>query len=63
MNRRWCTSHTKDAGGRRLLGLTFNMEERKRRNENIHRHSDKCMLGWSDMLAEHLKHQTAHFSK
>lgn len=26
-------------------------KRRKRRSENIHRHSDRCMLGWSDMLA------------
>lgn len=52
MDRRWCTSHTKDGGGRRLLGLTFNMEERKRRrrkrwSENIHRysHTDACWDG------------------
>lgn len=52
VDRRWCTSH------RPLLGLTFNREERKRsksRRENIRRHSDRCMLGWSDMLAGHLK--------
>lgn len=45
------TSHTKDGGGRLLLGLTFNRKERKRRrrSENIHRHSERCMLG-CDML-------------
>ncbi len=58
MDRRWCTSH------RPLLGLTFGREERrrKRRSENIHRHSDRCMLGWSDMLAGHLKLKMAHSS-
>lgn len=30
--------HTKDEVGRMLLGLVFDMEERKRRSENIHIH-------------------------
>ncbi len=49
MDRRWRTSNSL------LLGMTFNREERKRRSKNIHRHSDGCMLRWSDMLPGHQK--------
>lgn len=36
--------------------------EEEEQEENIHRHSDRCMLGWSDMLAGRLKLEKAHSS-
>lgn len=62
MEKRWCTSHMKDQGGRRVLGLTF-MGERKRRSNNIRKCSERCMLGWSGMLAGLLKLKNGLFLK